>query len=134
MTTILGTGVAMSSAPQLGREAKGPTIDPNAFLKLLVAELQYQDPTKPMDSTQLVNQLSAMSQVQMAGQTNAMLSSILDQLAVGQSAALIGRSITSADGTISGKIESVRVSSEGLYGVLSNGKELLLSEGVTIGQ
>jgi flagellar basal-body rod modification protein FlgD len=35
----------------------------NSFISLMVAQIQYQDPTNPVDSTQFLNQFSAMSQV-----------------------------------------------------------------------
>lgn len=36
----------------------------NNFISLMVAQIQYQDPTDPVDSTQFVNQYSQLSQVQ----------------------------------------------------------------------
>lgn len=36
----------------------------NNFITLMVAQIQYQDPTDPVDSTQFVNQYSQLSQVQ----------------------------------------------------------------------
>ena len=34
------------------------------FISLMVAQIQYQDPTNPVDSTQFINQYSQLSQVQ----------------------------------------------------------------------
>ncbi len=36
----------------------------NNFISLMVAQVQYQDPTNPVDSSQFINQYSALSQVQ----------------------------------------------------------------------
>jgi flagellar basal-body rod modification protein FlgD len=36
----------------------------NTFLQLLVAQLQYQDPTQPMDGTTFVTQLAQFSDLQ----------------------------------------------------------------------
>jgi flagellar basal-body rod modification protein FlgD len=36
----------------------------NTFLQLLVAQLQYQDPTQPMDGTTFVTQLATFSDLQ----------------------------------------------------------------------
>jgi flagellar basal-body rod modification protein FlgD len=38
--------------------------DPNVFLKLLVAQLQNQDPMEPMDQTTFMTQLAQFSQVE----------------------------------------------------------------------
>lgn len=130
MTTV--GGVTNSSASAAIAPASS-TIDPNAFLKLLVAELQYQDPTKPMDNGQLVQQLAAMSQTQQAALTNQKLSSMLDQLSVGQSASLIGRTVLSGDGS-GGTIQAVRVNSDGVVAILEDGRSIPLGAGVTIGR
>lgn len=130
MTTVGGSQIrqrARQSPPE------SSTIHPNAFLKLLVAELQYQDPTKPMDNGQLVQQSAAMSQTQQAALTNQKLSSMLDQLSVGQSASLIGRTVLSGDGS-GGTIEAVRVNSDGVVAILEDGRSIPLGAGVTIGR
>lgn len=48
----------------------------NVFLQLLVAQLQYQDPTQPADGTQFVTQLADFTNVSntttMAGDLNTM--------------------------------------------------------------
>ena len=46
-----------------------PTVDYNQFLTLLIAEIQNQDPTQPMDPTQSVTQLATISGVQQAMQS-----------------------------------------------------------------
>lgn len=132
MTNVTSAAALSAASTPSSTTAKQPTIDPNSFLKLLVAELQYQDPSRPMDTHQLVSQLSAMSQVEQAAQTNSKLSAVLDQLNVGQSGALLGRTVTSADGTQSGSINAVRVSDSGLTAVLASGTEIPLERGVMI--
>lgn len=109
------------------------TLDSNAFLTLLVAELQYQDPTKPMDTTQLVQQLAAMSQVEQSAQTNTKLASILDQLALGQPTSLIGRDVKSADGEVSGIVSAVKITDSGTQAILADGTAITIEPGITIG-
>jgi len=130
--TSVSSAVAQTTTNAVAGSAKQPTIDPNSFLKMLVAELQDQDPTKPMDTHQLVSQLSAMSQVEQAAQTNSKLSSLLDQLNIGQAGALLGRTATTADGAQSGNINAVRITDRGLTAVLTNGNEISLGRGVVI--
>lgn len=43
-----------------------PTVDKEAFLKLLIAQLSNQDPTKPMDGTEFVTQLAQFTSVEQA--------------------------------------------------------------------
>ena len=108
-------------------------VDYQSFLKLLVAQMKNQDPTNPMDSTQYVAQLAAFSNVEQSVQMNSKLEQILQSSALAQADALLGRSITSADGTVTGKVEEVRVISNGLVAVLENGGEVVIGPGVVIG-
>jgi flagellar basal-body rod modification protein FlgD len=61
-----------------------PTTDPLAsrdtFLKLLVAQLQYQNPLDPTDSVQFVTQLAQFSQLEQTTQMAADLSAIRNAL------------------------------------------------------
>jgi flagellar basal-body rod modification protein FlgD len=59
------------------------TVDQNMFLQLLVAQLQNQDPTQPMDSTTFVTQLAQFQQLQQSSTTGQDVTAIrqdLDQL------------------------------------------------------
>jgi flagellar basal-body rod modification protein FlgD len=56
-----GSGGVQSS--QAGGSAAS-ALGQNVFLKLLVAQLQYQDPMQPMDSTTFVTQLAAFQTVE----------------------------------------------------------------------
>ena len=64
--------------------------------------MKNQDPTSPMDSTQYVAQLAAFSQVEQSVQINSKLDQMLQSSALAQADSLIGRTITSADGKITG--------------------------------
>ena len=61
----LGSNTQVS---QTTSSQSGPTSDPLAneqtFLKLLVSQLQNQDPLNPTDSTQFVSQLTSYSQLE----------------------------------------------------------------------
>lgn len=87
----------------------------DTFLTLLVAEIQNQDPTDPTDPTEYVTQLSSMAQVAMAEEvatemnTNAILMSNLQVMALGK---MVGDPIMVQtttlevdDGAIQGRID-----------------------------
>jgi flagellar basal-body rod modification protein FlgD len=112
--------------------AKAATVDYNAFLKLLVAQLENQDPTNPTDSAQFMAQLASFSNVEQSIKANAKLDSLATSLALTQADGLIGKSVTSADGKISGVVDSVRIVSGGAVAVLTNGKEVTLEAGITV--
>ncbi|WP_072395313.1 flagellar hook assembly protein FlgD [Hyphomicrobium sp. CS1GBMeth3] len=106
----------------------------DSFLKLLTAQMQYQDPTNPMDATQYVAQLASFSNVEQAIQTNNKLDALLISQALIQVDGLIGKTVTSMDETISGVVKEVHIYSNGTVVALDNGKELLLDSGVKISE
>ncbi|WP_181179853.1 MULTISPECIES: flagellar hook assembly protein FlgD [unclassified Mesorhizobium] len=127
MTTTIPVG-ANSATTSTSKTA----VDYQSFLKLLIAEMKNQDPTKPMDSTQYVAQLATFSQVEQSVQTNTKLDQIMQSSALSQADALIGRSITSADGKTTGIVSSVTLASSGLIAVLQDGTQIPVGAGVSI--
>lgn len=107
-------------------------VDYQSFLKLLVAQMKNQDPTNPMDSTQYMAQLASFSQVEQSVQMNQKLEQMLQSSTLAQADAIIGRTVTSADGTITGKVAEVRLFSDGIVAVLQGGKEIVMGPGVKI--
>jgi flagellar basal-body rod modification protein FlgD len=120
-----------SATPTSSLASKG--VDYNTFLQLMIAEMKYQDPTNPTDTSQYMSQFAQFSSVEQGIQTNNKLDSLLSSQALAQADSLIGRTATSPDGSISGKIASITVSSGGATtATLSDGKTLSLGAGVTI--
>jgi flagellar basal-body rod modification protein FlgD len=107
-------------------------LDGDAFLKLLIAQLKYQDPTKPVDPTQYVSQLAQFSGVEQAVKTNSLLDGLNTTTALSQAEGMIGRTVSNADGTIKGEIAAVKILSDGSIAVLKDGRELKLGNGVTV--
>jgi flagellar basal-body rod modification protein FlgD len=76
---------------------KSKQLDQDTFLKLLVAQMKYQDPSKPADSTQFLAQTAQFTQVEKLGQiADAQASMLSAQLMVGASN-LVGRTVTYLD-------------------------------------
>jgi flagellar basal-body rod modification protein FlgD len=67
--------------------------DKDTFLKLLVAQLKYQDPSNPADSTQFLAQTAQFTQVEKLGQIATMMQA---QQLIGASN-LVGRTVTYQD-------------------------------------
>ncbi len=72
MTTDPVSGPGGSSAPDPSTTATTPTnqlsADKNTFLKLLVAQLEYQNPLNPADGTQFVTQLAQFTSLEQSTQ------------------------------------------------------------------
>lgn len=129
--------VSPTTAVQNARTASAAPVDRNAnnynaFLQLLVTQLQHQDPLKPMDPTQTVTQLATFASVEQAMQTNSLLAALADNSALSQASALVGRTVTAPDGGPSGVVKSVMVANGGLIAILEDGKSVPLGPGVTI--
>jgi flagellar basal-body rod modification protein FlgD len=91
LDTMNGTSSASSSSSGTSASDLQST-----FLQLLVAQLQNQDPTDPMDSSQMTSQLAQINTVSGIQQLNTSLSSLSTQLSAGQNAQaalLIGSSV-----------------------------------------
>jgi flagellar basal-body rod modification protein FlgD len=107
-------------------------LDYDSFLTLLIAQLKNQDPTDPQDSAEYIAQLATFSNVEQSIKTNAKLDELMTSFSLAQADGVIGRTVTSADGAISGKVTSIRVITGGAVAVLEGGKEVPLGAGVTI--
>lgn len=119
-----------------------PNSDYNTFIKLLVAQMKNQDPTKPMDSTEFVSQLASFSSVEQAMQTNtklettnAKLDDILINGPISQAEGYVGKYIKFDNGkgkTVEGTVQSVSIYTDGLTARLDNGQDVIIGPGVTI--
>jgi flagellar basal-body rod modification protein FlgD len=99
---------------------------------LLVTEMKNQDPTEPMDPTQTVSQLASFSAVEQAVKTNTTLSSILASTSLSQAGSFVGKTVTSADGSVSGVVRSVTITDTGLTATLADGRTIAIGSGVTV--
>lgn len=133
MTTVDGVNSATGRQPTSNASAAA-SLNYDSFLKLLTAQMRYQDPTNPMDSTQYVAQLASFSNVEQSIQTNNKLDALLISQALTQVDGLIGKTVTSMDGKVTGIIKEVHIYSNGTVVALDNGKELLLDSGVKISE
>lgn len=133
MTTVPSVNSSTGTqSPGSTSTSQSTGLNYDSFLMLLTAQMQYQDPTKPMDATQFVAQLASFSNVEQAIKTNNKLDSLLVSQALGQVDGLIGKYVTSMDGKITGQVKEVHIYSNGTVVALNNGKELLLDAGVKI--
>jgi len=85
-----------------------------------------------MDPSQMVSQLATVSEVGQAVQTNTTLNSLLTATSLSQAEQLVGQTITSSDGTTSGQVASVSVTSTGAVATLTNGATVSLANGASV--
>lgn len=86
--------------------------DMDTFLKLFMTQLNNQRPTKPQDSTKLVEQLATFSTVEQMQSTNEKVGKILEDLAQGQirdGLAFIGKQVSGPGNSIGLEDGSARI-------------------------
>jgi flagellar basal-body rod modification protein FlgD len=100
------TGSATGTTPK----APNTTLGKDDFLKLLVGQLQHQDPLAPSDDQQWIGQMAAFSQLEQVSNTAATTQKIVDTLNVNGTLSLIGRTVTYLDesgGSHEGVVQTV---------------------------
>src|SRR3954466_10879120 len=96
MTT---TNPISSKDPNLLPPAKSAaqTLGKDDFLKLLVGQLQHQDPLAPSDDQQWIGQMAAFSQLEQVSNTAETTQKIVDTLNVNGTLSLIGHTVSYLD-------------------------------------
>ena len=131
MTAVSGVSSATATTSTT-TNSSAITADYNTFLKLLVTQLQNQDPTNPVDNTEQIAQLASFSAVEQQTQTNAKLDMLLTYAGLDQASSMVGKYITSADGETSGVIRSIYLTDEGLVARLDDDVYVAITSGVQI--
>ncbi|MBI1345898.1 flagellar hook capping protein [bacterium] len=98
------------------------------FLKILIAQLQNQDPSNPMDSDQLLNQISDMRSLQASIELEKSLDSLTLSQQLNSAAGFLGKYAegTQDEASISGLVSAVQVKDGSAYLMIGN-QELALS-------
>ena len=101
-------------APSTGNIANTDNnLGKDAFLNLLVTQLQYQDPLEPASDTEYIAQMAQFSTLEQLQNLNNGFSSF-------KAYELVGKSVTAnANGnTIEGVVESIKIQSDGIFAVI----------------
>jgi flagellar basal-body rod modification protein FlgD len=110
-----GTGITASStaAAASSETQDNSTLSSQAFLQLLVAQLKYQDPSQPMDTSTFMSETATLSQVQSTTAATTTSNSMLAAMNAQEASSLVGKSITytnAANGISTGIVASANIS------------------------
>ena len=109
---VSGTGIPYSPAtPTMER---GDQMGKDVFLQLLVAQMRYQDPSNPVDSSQMMAQTATFTQVEKLEELAAQNAAMLVLQEASTAGAMVGRTATYTDtngGEVTGRITAVRLAS-----------------------
>jgi flagellar basal-body rod modification protein FlgD len=106
----------MALAPVSGASptAQSTGLDFQSLLRIILTQLTYQDPLKPMDNFEFVSQLAQFSQLQQSQTLNEQITGLLAAQAAMQGTNLLGRTVdfTNPSGlTMSGVVKAVSFAS-----------------------
>jgi len=104
------SAAAASAAQKSDLKVGSNALAKDDFMKLLVAQLKNQDPNNPLDTKELVTQLSQLTSVEQLVTMNDKLASLTtatNSMAANQSSGLIGK-------TVRGTADSVQLTSTGV--------------------
>lgn len=130
--SVSTVGSNTTSTQSTSSSSNTSTLDYNAFLQLMIAQLKNQDPTSPMETSEYTSQLAAFSQVEQSVSTNAKLDSLLSATNLQNAEALVGRTLSNSDGSIKGEVASVTLFSDATVATLTDGTEVVLGSGITV--
>lgn len=105
---VLVDSSASATSLSTSRTANTNSLDKDAFLQLLVAQMKYQDPLEPTDNTQYISQLATFSQLEATQNVQSSLSEMEANDLVGKQVILkVTSSVTGETSYVSGRVDYV---------------------------
>ena len=129
------TGVSSTQNTQYQQETQRDTLEANdalgqdAFFKILITQLQNQDPLNPMEDRDFVAQMAEFSSLEKTEKVYSLLEDKLSSNQVIQNSNLIGKEITAnVEGIqLEGVVDAVKSSNDKVLAVLDSGSEINIS-------
>lgn len=123
-------------------------ISTEQFLKIMITELQQQDPLAPVDNQQLLQQVSQIRSLEMTSELNESFKSLplqlnesfrsfLMQQQITSAGAMIGKQVSGLNAVgeqVSGVVASVRVENDEIFLELGDGRQMSMSRVTTIAE
>lgn len=122
-------GGNISMGEKIANESERTNLDKDDFLKLLMTQLQHQDPLSPMESADMMAQMAQLSTVEQITNMSSTMEKLSDALLgskVEQGAGMLDKNIVAVNGEgqeVSGKITKVQFN-DGVMELLVNGQSL----------
>jgi flagellar basal-body rod modification protein FlgD len=92
-----GASGTTNDQPTTNMNGPNAMLDRDAFLKLLVAQLKYQDPTKPADASAMVAQSAQLTMVDRLNEISTQLTSSAASQRLALASSVVGKEITFLD-------------------------------------
>jgi flagellar basal-body rod modification protein FlgD len=128
MSSVISLADAASYTKSTGSTSSttsGSSLSTSDFMSLMVQELKNQDPSSPMSTSDMVNQMAQMSTVTTFEKLNTSFSTLLNLDWIGLSTSMLGKTVTylNSDGTsTSGSVGSIEYADSAVKLVVGSDK------------
>jgi flagellar basal-body rod modification protein FlgD len=101
--------IAAIQSATAATSSAGGVIGLQDFMKILLTQLTYQDPLKPMDNQQFMAQVAQFTSLEQTQQLNERMGQLLSNQAALQSVGLVGRTVDvqTDTGVVSGSVSQL---------------------------
>lgn len=109
-----GDFMSIDSIASTSTNLRANSLNQEDFLKILLTQLTYQDPMKPVDNQQFLAQMAQFTSLEQTQQLNDKIAVLISNQAALQSVGLIGRTvdITANGSTVTGSVTALSLSGE----------------------
>lgn len=104
--------VSAIDSATLAKTTKTAGLSMDDLMKLLMTELSYQDPLKPVDNKDFLTQMAQFSSLDTTRQLNDNIQRLLTAQSLNQSVGLLGKTVdasTDNNGVVSGKVTALQL-------------------------
>ncbi|MGC4061431.1 MAG: flagellar hook capping FlgD N-terminal domain-containing protein [Aquabacterium sp.] len=104
--------VSSIDSASLAQTTKTAGLSMDDLLKLLMTELSYQDPLKPVDNKDFLTQMAQFTSLDTTRQLNDNIQKMLSTQSLNQSVGLLGKTVdanTDNNGLVSGKVTALQL-------------------------
>jgi len=129
--STIGSGTAAQSQTATTQSS---IIGQEDFLKILLTQLNYQDPLKPLDNQEFLAQMAQFSSLEQTRQLNDKIDTLLSIQSTGQSIGLLGKTVdvTTSTGSTTGEVTTLNFQDGQALMTVKVGTEFLT--GITLAQ
>lgn len=109
VSAVDGGQASQQTANAAGQASSAFGLSFESLLKIILTQLTYQDPLKPMDNFEFVSQLAQFSQIQQGQTMNDRLEQLVSAQATSQATGLLGNrvDVPAGSATVSGKVVAI---------------------------